>query len=189
METYKQPPPKEGFIIVKSFWSRPAVRFGFTFVAGIFVGFMIFSFLKADFIGSGAPQAEMKGTMYNSGSFDNMKTADVVQYETPAVKALFNVRYSSQIVEVRVDLSSDDFLKATIEFDYNNFVVLNVQNVSVNAQSAAIAAGNFIQMNNVGDNKYIFQLLNKNSLSHNLNVKIYQNNSPIYQNSIQVNKE
>ena len=189
METYKQPPAKEGLIIVQRFWSRPAVRLGFAFIAGIFAGFMIFSFLKADFSGSGASSEEMKGTFYNSGSFDNMKTADVLQYDSPMAKAVYNVRYSSKIVEVRVDLSSTNPVKSTIGFDYNNFVVLNVQNVSVNDQSTAMAAGNFVQINSVGDNKFIFQLLNKNSLPHSIDVKIYQNDSPIYQNSIQVNKE
>jgi hypothetical protein len=189
MEPYKQPPPKDGFIVSQSFWSRPAVRFGFTFIFGVFAGFMIFSFIKADIIGPKTSTSEMKGTLYNSGSFDNMKTADVIQYESALVKAVYNVRYSTQIVEIRVELSSTDAVKSTIEFDYNNFSVLNVQNVSVNGESGAMAAGNLIQINNTGSNKFIFQLLNKNRLSHNLDVKIYQNDSPVYQNSIQVNKE
>ena len=189
METYKQPPGKDEIIIVRNFWSRPAFRFGFTFVLGIFTGFMIFSFLKFDFKGSNSPTTEMKGTFYDSRSFDNMKTADVLQYESPLAKAMYNVRYSPKIVEVRVDLSSLYPVKSTIEFDYNDFTVLNVQNVSVNDQSTAMAASNFIQINNVGDNKFIIQLYNKNSLSHYISFKIYQNDSPIYQNSVQVNKE
>lgn len=189
METYKQPPKKAEVYIVRSFWSRPLVRFGFTFVLGVFTGFLMFSFLKADFTGSNSPESEMKGTFYDSRSFDNMRTADVLQYESPLAKAICNVRYSSKVVEVRVDLSSLYPVKSTLEFDYNNFTVLNVQNVSVNDQSTATAAGNFIQINNVGDNKFIFQLYNKNSLPHNIDFKIYQNDSPIYQNSVQVNKE
>ena len=189
METYKQPPKKAEITIVRSFWSRPSVRFGFTFVLGVFAGFLIFSFLKADLKEPNVPTAEMKGTMYDSRSFDNMKTADVLQYESPLAKAVCNVRYSTKIVELRVELSSLYPVKSSIEFDYNNFTVLNVQNVSVNDQSSAMAAGNFIQINNVGDNKFIFQLYNKNSLPHNIDFKIYQNDSPIYQNSVQVNKE
>jgi hypothetical protein len=131
----------------------------------------------------------MKGTFYDSRSFDNMKTADVLQYESPLAKAVCNVRYSTKIVELRVDLFSLYPVKSTIEFDYNNFYVLNVQNVSVNEQSNAMTAANFIQINNVGENKFIIQLYNKNSLAHNIDFKIYQNDSPIYQNSIQVNKE
>lgn len=189
METYNQPPEKAGFLLVRSFWSRPAVRFGFTFVLGVFVGIMIFSFLKVNLKGTDAPTAEIKGTFYDSRSFDNMKRADVLQYEGPVAKAIFNVRYSTKIVEIRLDISSHSPVSSTIEFDYNNFNVLNVQNVSVNDQSSAIVGGNFLQIRNVGDNKFIIQLSNKNSLSHNIVVKIYQNDSPIYQNSIQVNKE
>jgi len=189
METYKQPPKRAEILIVRSFWSRPVVKFGFSFVLGVFAGFVLFSFLKADLKGSGRATSEMKGTFYDSRSFDNMKTADILQYESSLTKAVCNVRYSSKIVEVRVDLSSLYPVKSTIEFDYNNFNVLNIQNLSVNDQSTAMAAGNFIQINNVGDNKFIFQLYNKNSLPHNIDFKIYQNDSPIYQNSVQVNKE
>ena len=189
METYKQPPKRSEILVVRSFWSRPVVKFGFSFVLGVFAGFVLFSFLKADLKGSGSDTSEMKGTFYDSRSFDNMKTADVLQYESGLTKAVCNVRYSTKIVEVRVDLSSLYPVKSTIEFDYNNFNVLNVQNLSVNDQSTAMAAGNFIQINNVGDNKFIFQLYNKNSLPHNIDFKIYQNDSPIYQNSVQVNKE
>jgi hypothetical protein len=189
METYKQPPSKETILVVRSFWSRPVVRFGFAFVLGMFAGFLMFSFLKADLTSAGSGTEELKGTMYNPSSFDNMKTADVLLYESPLAKAICNVRYSSQIVEVRVDLNSLYPVKSTLEFDYNNFRVLNVQNLSVNDQSTAMAASNFIQINNVGDNKYVIQLLNKNSLPHNIDFKIYQNDSPIYQNSVQVNKE
>ena len=189
MESYKQPPRKDGISVVRSFWSTPLVRFGFTFVMGVFAGFMIFSFMKADFTGGGAPASEMKGTFYNSNSFDDMKTADVLKYENSGIQAVCNVRYSTQLVEIRVDISSQTPVKSTIGFDYNSFRVLNVQNVSVNDQSTAMAAGNFVQINNVGDNKYIVQLYNKNSLPHNLDFKIYQYDSPIYQNSVQVNKE
>lgn len=189
METYKQPPKKEGFLIARSFWSRPVVRYGFCFVLGVFVGFVIFNFLKVNFKEAGVPTTEMKGTFYDSRSFDNMKIADVFKYEGPLAKAVCNVRYSTKIVEIRVDISSLNLIKSTIGFDYNNFNVLNVHNVSVNDQSSAVVAANLIQLNNVGDNKFIIQLYNKNSLSHNIDFKIYQDDSPIYMNSVQVNKE
>jgi hypothetical protein len=189
MDSYKQPPRKDEITIKRGFWTKPAVKIGFAFVIGVFAGFMIFSFLVVDFKGDQESASELKGTLYNSGSYDNMKTADVLQYEGPVAKAICNVRYSSRIVEVRVELSSVAPVKTTIDFEYNNFTLLNTQNVSVNDQSSAMAAGNFIQINNVGDNKFIFQLLNKNSLPHNIGFTIYQNDSPIFQNSVQVNKE
>jgi len=52
-----------------------------------------------------------------------------------------------------------------------------------------MAAANFVQINNVGDNKFIIQLYNKNSLQNNIDFKMYQNDMPIYQNSVAVNKE
>lgn len=188
METYKQPPEKAGLLIVQNFWSRPVVRFGFSFILGVFVGIMIFSFLKVNFKRDDAPTGEMKGTFYDSRSFENMKVADVLQYVDPQAKAVFNVRYSTKIVEIRVDFSSISQIKSTIQFDYNDFNVLNVHNVTVNDQSSAVVAASSIQINNVGDNKFIIQLYNKNNLSHNIDFGIYQNDSPVYHNSVQVNK-
>ena len=189
MEMYKQPPGKDEIVIVRSFWSQPAFKFGLTFVLGVFAGFMIFSFLKVDFKGSGSSTDELKGTFFDSRSFDNMKTADVLQYESAFAKAVCNVRYSAKIVEMRIDLSSTNPVKTTIEFDYSDFAVLNLQSVSVNQQSSAMASANSIQIYNVGDNRFVIQLYNKNNLPHNISFKILQNDSPIYQNSIQVNKE
>lgn len=189
METYKQPPKKDYVRVVPGFWRKPAIRLGFAFTIGIFAGFMIFSFMMVD-SGDSSPSADdLKGTIYNSRSSDNMKTGDVIQYTSPEVTVMCNVRYSTKIIEMKVELSSKDLVKSTITFDYNNFAVLNVQNISVNDQSSAITAGNFVQLNNTGDNVFIIQLSNKNSLPNNLDFKIYQNDSPIYQNSVQVNKE
>ncbi|MCK9421721.1 MAG: hypothetical protein M0Q38_03915 [Bacteroidales bacterium] len=189
MEAYTQKEKKPEIKVVRSIWIRPAFRLGFVFVLGVFVGFMIFAFFKADFRGAKEATPEMKGTLYNSSSFDDMKTADVLQYDSPLAKAICNVRYSTKIVEIRVELSSLYPVRSTLEFDFNNFEVLNVQNVSVNDQTTAMAASNFIQFNNVGDNKFIIQLYNKNKLPHYIEFKIYQNDTPIYQNSVQVNKE
>ena len=189
METYAPKEQKAEIKVVRSIWTMPAFRFGFVFILGVFAGFIIFTFLKADFSKAKEASPEMKGTLYNSSSFDEMKTADVLQYDSPLAKAICNVRYSTRIVEIRVDLSSLYPVRSTLEFDFNSFEVLNIQNVSVNDQTTAMAASNFVQINNVGDNKFIIQLYNKNKLPHYIDFKIYQNDSPIYQNSVQVNKE
>ena len=186
METYKQKEKNPQVKVVQSIWTRPALRFGFIFILGVFVGFLIFAFFKADIKTSKEATPEMKGTLYNSSSFDEMKTADILQYDSPLARAVCNVRYSTKLVEIRVDLSSLYPVRSTLEFDFNNFEVLNVQNVTVNDQTTAMAASNFVQFNNVGDNKFIIQLYNKNRLPHYIDFKIYQNDAPIYQNSVQV---
>ena len=131
----------------------------------------------------------MKGTLYDTRGFDQMKQADNILFDNNMIKGSFNVRYSTGIVEARITFSSLYPIKGLIEFDYNNFQVLNVSNVSVNDQSNIIASPNYIQINNVGDNQYIVQLLNKNSLQHQIGFKILQNDVPVYQNAVVVNKE
>jgi len=189
MEKYAVQEKRPEIKVVRSFWQIPMVRFAFVFVAGVFFGFLMFTFITPEVSREGNATSEMKGTLYDSRSYDNMKVADNLQYESPLAKAVFAVRYSSRVVEARIDLSSLYPIKSTIEFDFNDFVVLNVQNVSVNDQSSASAAANFVQINNTGDNKFIVQLYNKNSLSHQIAFKIYQNDMPIYQNAVTVNKE
>ncbi|MDD4603715.1 MAG: hypothetical protein PHF97_07905 [Bacteroidales bacterium] len=189
MNAYHQSEKKPEIIVVRSLWKRPVVKFGFVFLLGVFTGLFLFSFFQPNLKSEKNAVSEMKGTLYDSRTFDNMKTADVLQFENPLVKSICNVRYSSKLVEIRIDLSSLYPVKSTLEFDYNNFEVLNIQNVTVNDQSTALAAANFVQINNVGDNKFIIQLYNKNSLPHQISFKIYQNDNPIYQNSVQVNKE
>lgn len=189
METYKQKTNAPEVRVYGGFWKRPALKFGLVYALGVFTGLLILFLLQPPLNTGDPTTTEMKGTLYDSRSFDNMRTADVLQYESSLARAVCNVRYSTRIVEIRIELSSLYPVKSTLEFDLNSFEVLNVQNVQVNDQSNALSASNFIQFNNVGDNKFIVQLLNKNSLPHQIDFKIYQNDTPIYQNSAQVNKE
>jgi len=172
-----------------SIWNRPAFRFSLVFAAGVFLGFLGFSLLMPQSANTKAPALQLKGSMYDSRSFDQMVTADNVMFENAMVKATFDVRYSSRIVEARITLSSLYPVQGLIEFDYNSLQVINVLNVSVNDQSSVSASSNFVQINNSGNNQYVIQLLNKNNLPHQISIKIIQNDVPMYQNAVTVNKE
>jgi len=189
MEKYVKQEVKPEIKLAISFWRRPVFRFGFVFLLGVFTGFLLFSFLKVDFSGAKLPTEDMKGTLYDSRSFNDMRVADNILYDSPLARAVFAVRYSTKIVEIRIDLSSLYPITTVIEFDFSNFECLNVQNVNINDQTTCNAAANFVQINNVGDNKFIIQLYNKNSLQHNIDFRILQNDMPLYQNSVTVNKE
>lgn len=187
MEPQNKPRPEP--IIRIPFRNRLPFRYAMVFIAGIFTGFLMFTLFLPGLRTRSAPESQMKGTLYDSRSFDRMKQADNIFFDNNMVRASFNVRYSTGVVEARITFSSLYPIKGLIEFDFNNFQVLNVNNVSVNDQSNIIAAPNYIQINNVGDNQYIVQLLNKNNLQHQVGFKILQNDVPIYQNAVVVNKE
>lgn len=189
MELYKKESEKPGLLVRQSFWQKSGWKLGFSFVLGIFAGFLLFSFLKPGISEGENKTKQMKGTLYDSRSYDNMTLADNLIYDSPLAKAICAVKYSSKLVEIRLDMSSLYPVKATLQFDFNNFEVLNVQNIVVNDQTTSMAASNYIQINNVGDNKFIIQLYNKNSLQNNIDFKIFQNDMPIFQNSVAVNKE
>jgi len=181
----KKPEP----LIRPNIWNMPAFRYSIVFIAGIFLGFLAFSFLVPGNRTSKAPAIQLKGAMYDSRNYDQMTTADNLVFENAMVKASFDVRYSKSIVEARITFSSLYPVQGVILFDYNSLQVMNVLNVSVNDQSSISASSNFVQINNSGNNQYVVQLLNKNSLPHQISIKIMQNEVPIYQNAVMVNKE
>jgi len=184
-QTAKKPEP----LIRTSLMNRPSFRYSLVFIAGILLGFLAFSFLMPGKTATRAPAVQLKGAMYDSRSFDQMTTADNLQFENAMVKASFDVRYSTGVVEARITLSSLYPIQAFILFDYNSLQAMNVMNVSVNDQSSISTSSNYVQINNSGNNQYIVQLLNKNSLPHQISIKILQNDIPVYMNAVTVNKD
>ncbi len=184
-QTSRKPEP----LIRTNFWNKPAFRYSIIFATGVFLGFLAFSLLMPGTKNTQAPAFQLKGAMYDSRSFDQMITADNLMFENPMVKASFDVRYSTSIVEARITISSLYPVQAVITFDYNSLQAMNVMNVSVNDQSSISASSNVIQINNSGNNQYLVQLLNKNNLPHQISIKILQNDVPMYQNAVTVNKE
>lgn len=184
-QTTHKPEP----LIRVSFWNRPAFRYSVIFIAGVFLGFLAFTFLMPARETTRPASEQLKGSFYDSRTFDQMTTADNLFFENPMVKASFDVRYSTSIVEIRVSLSSLYPVQGLIMFDYNSLQPMNVVNLSVNDQSTIMAASNYVQINNAGSNQYVIQLLNKNSLPQQVSIKIVQNDVPIYQNAVTVNKD
>jgi len=181
----KKPEP----LIRPSLWNRPAFMYTLVFITGVFLGFLVFTFLMPGNRTSKIPEVQIKGSMYDSRTFDQMTTADNLMFENPMVKASFDVRYSTSTVELRISLSSLYPVQGVIMFDYNSLQPMNVMNVSVNDQSSISTSSNYVQINNSGNNQYVIQLLNKNRLPHQISIKILQNDVPIYQNAVTVNKE
>ena len=121
--------------------------------------------------------------------FDKMKSADVIYFDNPGLKAVIDVKYSSQVVEARVEISSLNPVTVAIEFPPNDLSVLNLQNLSVTDQSSTFSSASFIKLENVGDNNYIIQWYNKNNLQHQISFKFYQNDMVMYSNAVTINKE
>ena len=172
-----------------SFFQKSWVRFSFFFLIGACFGVILTLLIDTPQEYNFASDEDVRGTVYNSTSFEKMKPADAIFFDNAAIKATIDVRYSTRLVEARLDLSSLYPVNLVVEFGYNDFRVLNVQNITVNDKSTTQSASNYIQINNVGDNKFIIQLLNRNRLPHQITFKFYQNDMPVYTNSVIVNKE
>jgi len=181
----KKPEP----LVRPSFWNMPSFRYSLIFVAGVFLGFLAFTFLMPKGADVRPPAAQVKGSLYDTRSFDQMKRADNLVFENAMVKVNVDVRYSTSVVEARITFSSLYPVQGVLLFDYNALQVMNVMNVSVNDQSTIQASSNFVQINNSGNNQYVVQLLNKNSLPQQLSFKVLQNDVPIYQNAVTINRE
>lgn len=178
---------KPRFSLAQDFWLQPLFKYSAIFVGGLLVGFMIFGFFKSDFTSSSKNTDGMKGTMLQSAPFDELKVADLLLFDDPRVKAVCNVRYSQEIVEIHLDISSGEATKTFLEFDPSHFRILNFQAVQVNEVSNALTGGSSIMINNTGDNQYIIQLLNKSTLSHPILIRILQDEQQLYQNSVKIN--
>jgi hypothetical protein len=184
---HKKQTSSPSFGLAQDFWLQPLFKYSYMFAGGFLVGFLIFSFFKSDFTLSSKNTDGMKGTMLQSAPFDELKVADLLLFDDPRVKAVCNVRYSNEIVEIHLDISSGEATKTFLEFDPSHFRILNFQAVQVNEVSNALTGGNSIMINNTGDNKYIIQLLNKSTLSHPILIRILQEDQQLFQNSVKIN--
>ncbi|MFC2101698.1 hypothetical protein ACFLS7_01770 [Bacteroidota bacterium] len=168
---------------------RGWVRYSFFFLAGVVAGMLLLTVIESGNNNHVVSDETVRGTIYNSSSFDKMKPADVIYVDNPALKAVIDVKYSSQVVEARLELSSLYRVKVAIDFPASDLRVLNVQNLTVNDKSTTLSSSNFIQIDNEGDNNYIIQWINKNRLPHQISFKFLQNDMVIYSNAVTVNKE
>ncbi|TSA28323.1 MAG: hypothetical protein D4R67_04050 [Bacteroidetes bacterium] len=182
-------PPSGYYRSSAPFYQRSWARYSFFFLVGVVAGIVLMYLAGNTKSSQFLSDEDARGTIYNSSSFDKMKPADVIYVDNPTLKTAINVRYSTQVVEARMDLSTLFPVKVMVEFSYNDFRVLNLQNLTGNDQSTTLSASNYIQIENVGDNKYIIQWLNRNSLPHQISFRFYQNDMVVYSNAITVNKE
>ena len=168
---------------------RGWVRYVFFFLAGIVAGILLSKAITYNNANQAVSDKDLRGTVYSSSSFDKMKSADVIYFDNPGLKAVIDVKYSSQVVEARVEISSLNPVTVAIEFPPNDLSVLNLQNLSVTDQSSTFSSASFIKLENVGDNNYIIQWYNKNNLQHQISFKFYQNDMVMYSNAVTINKE
>ena len=185
MEQSKSTPP--GFYRSSPpFFQRSWTRYSFFFLVGVVAGGLLMYLASNNQKDPFVSEEDVRGTVYNSSSFEKMKPADVIYVDNPALKTAIDVRYSTQVVEARLDISTLYPVKLMVVFGYNDFRVLNLQNLTVNDKSTTLSSSNFIQIDNVGDNKYIIQWLNRNNLPHQISFKFYQNDMVIYSNAVTV---
>jgi hypothetical protein len=165
------------------------VKIGFAFILGVIAGFVLFALLKVNISGAGVSKDDVKGTMWDSRTFDQMAVADKFAFNNGIVNATFDVRYSTKIVEMHIQVASQNMMQTVIDFDSQNFQVYAVQNMNPNDQSSTVSGVSNVVLNNIGSNYYVILLYNKNSLSHVVNYTLLQDENRMYQYSVTVNKE
>ncbi|MHC1706508.1 MAG: anti-sigma factor [Bacteroidales bacterium] len=176
-----------GLRFVQDFWHRPAFKLSYIFIAGVVTGFLVLTILKIDFTSS-VKKDNLKGTFSSPRSFENLKVAEALQFENSQVKAVCNVRYSQNFVEIHLELTSENMLTSIFEFNTENFSVYNIQPLLVNVQSSSLIASNSVNLNTIGNNKYVIQLYNKKPHSNDIVFRLVQEGQQIYQNTVTINK-
>ena len=175
--------------VVRKNWPVFWISLSIVFLMGFFAGSMIFSCSKSNKKDAVTSNPDKQETLTAAQQVDTFQLTDALHYDTPLAKAALKVRYSTKVVELRVELSSLYPVKSLVEFDVNSLNILDLRHVNVNDQSVCMTAGNLIQFNSVGDNTYTILLSNKNTLPHKIDFTISQNELPIYRNSVQINIE
>ena len=171
--------------IWRMIWIRSFFIFCLGFLAGYGILIALHSSGKSPETGIPVKQAQAAGTP----AAEVMQDANALHFDSPLAKGACKVRYSAKTVEISVELTSLYPVKSVIEFDVNNFIVLEVRNVNVNDQSTTLTASNLVQFNSVGDNKYLVVLSNENALPNKIDFTLTQNEVTIYQNSVEVNND
>lgn len=188
MEKYETPRNEPVVRLKPGFWTQPVVRFAYAYALGILTGLVIYLVYQGEVTTTDTPTSGMAGTIYDSRSFENMKSAGIMQFESPEVSTLCHVKYSTKLVEIRLELSSEDAVSARIEFDPRSVGILNVLNVNVSEQTSVFSASSYVRIDNVGNNSFIIQLANKTSLQNEIDFRIFQNEFPVYHNAVQINQ-
>jgi len=172
-------------VVARALW----IRYILFFLSGVCFGALLVLLARESQVEDKPDAEKIRGTVYGSSSYDRMKPADAILIEDGTLTAAINARYSTQVVEARVDLNSTDEIKLLIEFSYNDFRVLNVQNMSGGNQSTILSAGNYVQILNTGDNKFIIQWANLNQLPHEIVFRFFRQDIPINTRTIRINQE
>jgi hypothetical protein len=171
-------------------WFRQAwIRYLFFFLIGVGGGALLVYLVGPDTGSATISDDQVRGTIYNSNSFDQMKPADPIVVNQPNLEAGIQVRYASQMVEARIELNTTGPVKLLVGFSPSDFRVMRVLNMTVGNQSGTLSARNYVQIDNIGEGKYIVQWANLNRLPHEITFRFLEQDMPIYTNSVTVNKE
>lgn len=172
---------------VRNFWQQPAYRFAFTFAAGIFVGVFLFSLVKSDFKDGDNGSDKMKGTFSDAGSPSAWTNCEILSFQAWQVKTSCRTRYSSTLVEAYLDLSSDDMIETTIEFNNDDFELMAVVPQETDTNTTFSTAVDHVRVVSSGDNKIGIKLINRNDLQHDITLTINQRGNQLCQNKITIN--
>ncbi len=186
---YAKPADGSNVKIVRSFWQKPAFIYGFTLVAGIFIGVFIFSLFKADFKPNLFNDNEMKGTLSGQSSPEDWTSGDILNFQGWQMKTALRTRYSKSLAELYLDNASDEMIESTIEYNPDDFELLVVVNEVLDQQSKISTSAGQVFIQSTGINKIGIKLSNKNKLQHDITLTINRSGSQVYQNRVTINKQ
>lgn len=184
----KRKSPTERLVIAPS-WKRQYSYYSLIFVSGMLFGFLAFFFLMPDGGSDFLSDGQATGTMYDSRSFDQMKVADNLLVELTGIRASIDVRYSTGIVEARINITSNEELSCLLSFNPDELQPINVTSAEPTGGSDFSASYNMVRITCEGQNQYLVRLVNKNSLPHQIGIRLVRNEMTLYQNSVTINNK
>ena len=171
-------------------WFRQAwIRYLFFFLIGMGGGALLVYLVAPAALNTEVNEDQVRGTIYNSTSFDQMRPADPIVVDQPNLKAGIQVRYASQMVEARIEINTSGPVKLLVGFSPTDFRVMRVLNMTAGNQSGTLSSRNYVQIDNIGEGNYIVQWANLNRVPHDITFRFLEQDMPVYTNTVTVNKE
>ncbi len=164
-------------------FSMSRVRYASVFGLGVVVCFIFLSLFNNDSLKPG----NISGSMIDTDTYGNFNNAGNIVIDMPEISGKVNTQFSDDKVLLKVDVSSNQDIKLSFNFDETRLQVYAVRPLKQNVESSVISANNLVQINNKGGNSYL--LMFRNNLSgEKISLKIFSGSKEIYNNLILTEK-
>ena len=175
---------KDDFGFFERMFTNNRLNIAYAVVLGIIIGFLIFSPAIRQKGQVSIPESDLYGTISHEAT-----TAFTLPIELPSVKVNLHADYLPQdFIRISMDISSEEQIRIRLSFNKDNFQPWNMKVISANSECRMLSGYNSVEVINKGENRYFILLKKMNHLEEQIEVRVFSDESLIYENVVTVNK-